>query len=544
LISAASATREEMLEVLRAARAVEGRREKEDAERSLLSFVRLMWPAVEPETPFVSGWVLEAICEHLEAVTAGEITRLLINVPPGSTKSIVSDVMWPAWEWGPQNRPHLRYLCCAYAAHLTERDNRRFKRVIEYPVFVRHWGDRFAPQPDMYSTTQVGNDKTGWKLASSVGGVGTGERADRVIIDDPNNPQQAESELVMRDTTTWFREVMPDRLNSLAKSVIVVIQQRTHDLDVSGTILDLGLNYCHLSVPMRFDAKRRIMPTDIGWIDPRTMDEDGLILDGLLPDGSIEEGSDLAGQDGVLAWSERFSFADLLELEKAKGSYAFSAQYQMLPVPRGGGIIKDIWWQLWSDEMFPEYGTCVASLDTAFKLGQQNDYSALTVWAAFAHPDTGKPKLMLRDAWRGRVNLMDLVRQLIKTCRAHKVDVLLIEDAGRGGDVRDEIYRLLGQRDIRCQLIPSTRDKVARLNDCQPIFENEVVYAPDKDWAEGVIREVSAFPFGRHDDWVDTVSLALLYLRKTGVTLRREEFDEAETAKLMFKKVRRPVYDV
>jgi predicted phage terminase large subunit-like protein len=539
-----TATRAELLAFLRMDRAATARERKRQAEQSLLSFVELMWHAVEPETPFVSGWVLEAICEHLEAVSNGELTRLLMNVPPGSTKSLVTSVFWPAWEWGPRRMPHLRYLCCAYAQHLTARDNRRFKRVLEAPLYQKFWGSVFRAQADMYSTVQVGNDKTGWKLASSVGGVGTGERADRVIIDDPNNPAEAESELVMRATTTWFREVMPDRLNSLERSAIVVIQQRTHDLDVSGTILDLGLNYCHLSIPMLFDIGRKVLPTDIGWVDPRALDEDGEVLEGLLDDGSVESDSPLAEMEGVLAWPERFSEESLAELQKEKGSYAFSAQYQMLPVPRGGGIIKEQWWQLWAPSDFPEYGTCVASLDTAFKTHQEADYSALTVWAGFEHPETGKPKVMLREAWQDRLNLVELVRRVVATCREHKVDRLLIEDASRGGDVAEEIGRLTHGREFVVELIRPAGDKVSRMNATVPVFENGIVYAPDRDWADMVIRQVSAFPYGRHDDLCDTVSQALIWLRANGVATRREEYDAMVVERRTYRKPLAAVYDV
>lgn len=537
-------SRADLLAFLRADKALREREAKQAAEQSLLAFVELMWPAVEPETPFVSGWVLEAICQHLEAVSDGDVTRLLMNVPPGSTKSLVTSVFFPAWEWGPRRKPHLRYLCCAYAAHLTARDNRRFKRILEYPLYQKLWGDVFKAQPDMYSTVQVGNDKTGWKLASSVGGVGTGERADRVIIDDPNNPAEAESELVMRATTTWFREVMPDRLNSLERSAIIVIQQRTHDLDVSGTILDLELNYCHLSIPMLFDAGRPLLMTDIGWVDPRALGEDGEVLPGLLADGSIEVGSALAERDGVLAWPERFSSDALVELQKEKGTYAFSAQYQMLCVPRGAGIIREEWWQLWAPAEFPEYGTCVASLDTAYKQHQEADFSALTVWAGFEHPETGKPKLMLREAWQERLNLSDLVRKVIATCREHRVDRLLIEDAARGIDVRDEIERLAGRREFVCELVRPAGDKVSRMNACVPVFENGIVFAPDREWADMVIRQVTAFPFGRHDDLCDTVSQALIYLRANGVAVRRDEYDEMVVERRRYRKPEIAIYDV
>jgi hypothetical protein len=169
----ASLDRAGLLAFLRTDEALRRRREKRAAEESLYEFVALMWHAVEPQTPFVGGWVLAVQCLHLEAVHRGEITRLLENVPPGSTKSLLTSVFFPAWEWGPRGMPHLRYLCCAYAGHLTMRDNRRFKMVIEDRVYQKYWGDVFRPKADMYSTVQVGNDKTGWKLASSVGGVGT-----------------------------------------------------------------------------------------------------------------------------------------------------------------------------------------------------------------------------------------------------------------------------------------------------------------------------------------------------------------------------------
>src|SRR5437879_541448 len=113
-------------------------------ETKLIDFIEYVWPVVEPATPFVRGWAIDAICEHLEAVTSGEITRLLINVPPGFTKSLITDVFWPAWEWGPRNMPHMRYVCASYAQHLTVRDNNRFRNVISNRRFKKHWGTRFG----------------------------------------------------------------------------------------------------------------------------------------------------------------------------------------------------------------------------------------------------------------------------------------------------------------------------------------------------------------------------------------------------------------
>lgn len=539
---------------------------RQACEQSLYEFVRFMWTAVEPETPFVGSWVLRAICQHLEAITNGyedqetgeheKLTRLSINVYPGATKSLLVAVFWPAWEWGPQNKPHLRYLCFAYAAHLTERDNRRFRQLVLHPRYRALWGYRFTLSGE--SIGQIVNDKSGWKLASSVGGVGTGERGDRVILDDANKPPTdadpiGESNATLKSTGAWFREILPDRLNSIERSAIVNMQQRTSDLDVSGIILDLGLPYEHLSIPMLLDtlpdrsgARRPIIETCLGWIDPRLRAdwyevEDDPEYD---PWGPVVDQDELDARDGIIADPRRFPSEALNSLRTAKGAYAWASQYQQTVTPRGGGIILQEWWECWESVDFPEFGTCIASLDTSYKQHEEADYNALTVWCAFAHPDSGKPKLMLRDAWQKRCSLADLVRDVIKTCRDHKVDTLVIEDSARGTDVADEIYRLVGRASINIELVRPAGDKISRMNACVPIFENRIVYAPDKEWSDMVIRQVSNFPRASHDDLADTVSQALIYLRRTGVAVRREEHDDEIFERRRFRKQEAAIYDV
>lgn len=154
-------------------------RKAQEGEGGLLEFVRYFWHVLEPETPLVEGWPLVTICEHLEAVTRGEVTRLLINVPPGFMKSLLTDVFWPSWEWGPMGLPHLRYVAFSYSAMLTERDNGRFRDLIVSKEYQELWGERFKVRK--VGETRITNDKHGWKLASSVGGVATGERGDRIL---------------------------------------------------------------------------------------------------------------------------------------------------------------------------------------------------------------------------------------------------------------------------------------------------------------------------------------------------------------------------
>src|SRR5262249_34997198 len=157
------------------------------------------------------------------------ITRLLINIPPGAMKSLTTNVFWPAWEWGPRDLAHMRYIGASYSHDLTIRDNLRCRRLIESYVYQRLWGGRFRLNDDQNAKVRFANDRTGFKLATSVGGLGTGERGDRFIIDDPHNLVDGESEAKRDSTLAWFSEVVPTRLNDPESSAIVIIMQRVHE---------------------------------------------------------------------------------------------------------------------------------------------------------------------------------------------------------------------------------------------------------------------------------------------------------------------------
>ena len=509
--------------------------DRADAEEDLLNFVRLTWPAIEPARPLVEGWVLGAMCEHLTAVTEGEINRLLINVPPGFMKSLLVDVFWPAWEWGPRRLPETRYLCFSYSEELTKRDNGRFRNLITSPRYRELWGGVFGPG-DQFGRRKVENDKTGWKFASSIGGVGTGERGDRVIIDDPNNVKKAESKAVLESTNLWLTEVMPDRLNDQGQSAIILIQQRTNERDCSGTLLSLEADYVHLSVPMEYDQRRHYVNA-LGWQDPRTT-------------------------EGALAWEERFPREEVAKLRRIKGSYAYAGQYQQLPAPRGGGILKRADWQLWplGGEVFaadgkpvkpleyPPFDYILASLDTALTEAEENDWSALTVWGSWRDAND-VPKLMLMEAWQARLAFYPLVQKILKSCRKRQVDRLVIEARANGISVAQEIVRLSSDEEFGVQLIDPRKaggDKVARAYAVQHLFENGLVYAPERAWAELVIGECEVFPKGAHDDLVDTVTQALWFLRKSGVALLGDERggDLRQRARPPGERQSEPIYDV
>lgn len=529
--------------VVQAARAELDRRRrlqerKVEAEESLLEFIRMFWHCVEPEKEFVEGWALEAICTHLESVTRGDIKRLIINVPPGFSKSLTTEVFWPAWEWGPRNMPTMRYICTSSQAYLTERDNGRFLRVVSDPTYQKLWGNRFTL--DLTGVSNITNDKTGFKLATTVGGISTGARANRVNIDDPNStdPKKNESDVQREGINGWVTEVMPDRLNSLEEDAIILIQQRTHESDVTATLLDRGQDYVHLCIPMEYDPMRHC-ETDIGWSDPRS-------------------------EEGELAWPERFSPEALRKMKIEKGPVAWAGQYQQSPITRGGNIIKQDWWKLYDMDyakrlgllqdgaeklVYPPFDLVVVSVDTALTEKKENCYSGCTVWGIWKD-EKDLTKLMLIYAWQERLKLHGenplstdteaqkkakegLVERIARTASAAPVGVtpkgaqaILIENKANGADVINELARLYRNRNWQLIPIDPKGDKVARAHATVPTFTQGLIYAPDKEWAQKVINQCASFPRGKDKDLVDSAVQAILYLRNSGIVLRPDEEQE------------------
>lgn len=547
---------------------------KEDAEQDFLAFVKMMWPVLEPGVPFKEGWIIDLLCDVLMAITDGELTRVCINVPPGSSKSSLLNVLWPAWEWGPCNRAQYRYISISYSDRVPVRDNLRFAKIIKHPVYQQCWGDRVQIGRD--GAEWVDNQMTGWKMVSSVSGSVTGFRGDRLLLDDLNNPQQVESEVVRETTNRFVRETMPDRLNDLAESVIVNLQQRTHQEDATGTLLKFGQDYTFVCVPAEFDPLR-IWPVvlrrdeageaipEYVWTDPRGLDADGKQLRGLAlnlrGEQIIEPGSPMARASGTSFWPERFPEETLLKLKAEKGAYAWSSQYLQIPGVRGGAIIRRDWWKLWQEHEYPPLGTVVAALDTAVEAKETADFNALTIWGAFSG-EQGEPLFLLLDAWRDRCSLAELIARVVERCRLRKVDYLVIEHKTRGRDVADEIIRQFadGGYSWETVLYKPEGDKESRLRAVAPLFSGDcrkmpdgldevtgrpryidvytggIIYAPARAWADEVIDEVAAFPYGEHDDYTDTVAMALAWTRKNGVVLRKVEWDSMEYERNVYRK--------
>jgi predicted phage terminase large subunit-like protein len=304
--------------------------DKDAAEQSFAEFVRQAWHVIDPGTKLVWGWVMDAICDHLQAVSEGRLRKVLINVPPGLCKTLLTCVFFPAWEWGPRNMPHLRYIKASYAERLSLEANLKLRRLVKSDWYQSRWGDRVQPAEDQDNKVRFGNTATGWALAMSVGGATIGERGDRFIIDDPHNTMEAESDIEREKAVAWYFEAASTRHNNPADPVEIIIMQRLHEYDVSGAILAHAgyYGFDHLCIEMEFDPNHpvaRKRPSKIAWVDPRCSQEE-------------------ANRVGALCFPERYSreAVDSLKEKFRRGEegilYAEAGQLQQWPVSRKGGM--------------------------------------------------------------------------------------------------------------------------------------------------------------------------------------------------------------
>ena len=562
--------------------------DRADCEESLYKFLKHAWRYID-SSEFTDGWPIEAVAEHLQAVTDGQLRRLIINIPPRCAKSSLTSVAFPAWTWaqptnGHTSGPGVQFLHASYAQQLSLRDSVKCRRLIESPFYQSMWGDRFKLTGDQNTKTRFDNDKGGSRLSTSVGSALTGEGGSIIVVDDPNAAQEAFSEATIHSTIEWWDSALSTRLNDPKRGSFVVIQQRLSEEDLTGHILskDVG-EWTHLCLPMRYEWRRHSYTVlgidqndeEIVWQDPRGLDEDGEPLVFVSDDGerqaiTPEAEVELDDKEGDLLWPERFGEDEVAILERQLGPWAAAGQLQQRPEPKGGGIIKREWWQTWESPIYPNMDMIIATLDTAYTTKTDNDPSALTVWGIFSSDVTAQaptmaatrggelvsysrtytetnPRVMLMYAWQGRLELHDLVTKVASICREMQVDNVLIENKAAGYSVAQEIKRMYGFERFGVQMYdPKSQDKLARLYSVQHLFAEGLVFAPIKQWADMVINQVGTFPKGKHDDLVDTVSMALRHLRDTGVILRPSEWaaETEDALKFSGSKGLEPLYPV
>jgi len=484
---------------------VKAEKARRAASASLYEFVKQSWHVVEPGVPFMESWHIEEICEHLEAVSAGEIHRLLINIPPRHSKSTIVSVMWPAWEW--ITDPAQKFLCASYSGTLSTRDNLKTRRLLQSPWYQERWGHMFKFAGDQNAKQRFENDKTGYRLATSVGGTATGEGGSRLILDDPHGAQAAQSEAMRESDLEWFDMVWSTRLNNPKTDAMVTVMQRLHERDISGHILNDIRGWEHICIPAEWDGKHR--KTILGAYDPRKV-------------------------KGELICPDRFGDKEITMLKQLLGSYGSAGQLQQDPTPSGGGILKTKHFGLWSaDDGLPPFEYILQSYDCAFTEKTTGDPTACTVWAMFTHK--GERNAMLIDAWDEHLSYPDLRAKAIKDwtteyggmskesphSRARRPDRILVEAKASGQSLL---------QDLRLAKVPAVgynpgkADKISRAHQAAPTLELGLLWIPESkknrgqpvSWAAAFLKQLAKFPVAEHDDYVDTFTQAVIYLKDDG----------------------------
>ena len=500
--------------------------ERYECEQDLYHFLITAWPHMDP-AKFVGNWHIQAVADHLQAVVDGGIQKLLINIPPRSCKTKLCSIALPAWTWaqrehGPNSGPGVKFMYASYNEGLSMEHSVECRRLMKSEWYEGLWGDRFALMADQDTKSLFTNDKGGSRAITSVGARVTGRGAQIIVVDDPNATNDANSESMLNEVTDWWDGTIRSRLNDKKTGAFIVVQQRVAENDLTGHILEkYSDGWDHLMIPLEYEPNRSFV-TGIGWKDPRT-------------------------EAGEALWPERFD--EQFVKEEKLNKYIYAGQYQQRPEVAGGGIIKREWWQLWEEKSFPPMDYIIASLDTAYTSKTENDPSAMTVWGVFTQDpvatvsriigvdgkpqyidrryDEHAPRLMLMHAWAEHLEFFDLIKKVEKTCKLLKVDKLLVENKAAGISLAQEMRRIYGASEFGIQLSdPKSMDKMARLFSVQHLFEEGVIYAPDKTWADMVITQVGAFPKAKNDDLTDTVSQAIRHLRDMGLLTRSVEREQ------------------
>jgi len=454
------------------------------AEESLYAYVQLAWPIVEPGTPFQDNWHIQAICEHLEAVSRGEIRNLLINIPPRCMKSLLVSVFWPTWEW--IHNPAKRWLFASYAQSLSMRDSLKCRRIIESDWYRFFWGDRYKLTSDQNQKGRFENDKTGYRMATSVGGSATGEGGDITVIDDPHDAQGALSDTQRSATITWHDETWSTRLNDPKTGCRVIVMQRLHEKDLSGHVLEKG-GYEHLMIPMEFEKDRKCKT--VIFEDPRT-------------------------KEGELLWPERIPEKSVEEGKKTLGSYASAGQFQQRPAPRGGGMFKREWFKI--VDAIPARAQMVRFWDLAATEKQQGNDPDYTCGCKMAHLGGST---YICDMRRGRHSPAGVEATLKQTAQLDgiSIPIWIEQEGGSSGKIVVDIWirNLLQGYPARGQK-PDTSKEV-RAGPLVSQAEAGNVYLLRGPWNEDFLAEAEVFPAGAHDDQIDAASGAYSKL-VTGIT--------------------------
>jgi predicted phage terminase large subunit-like protein len=476
--------------------------------RNLHDYIRTAWSVINPGRQFVDGWHIGAITEHLEAVSRGQIRKLLINIPFRCTKSLTVGVFWPSWEW--TFAPQTQWLCLSYAADLSTRDSLRCRTVIDSRWYQDRWGDVFQLLGDQNVKNRYENTKHGVRISTSLGGLATGEGGDRVVIDDPHNMKEIHSEVARKEVIRVWKESLCSRLNNPATGAFVGVMQRGHEKDFSGYVLAEEEGWDHLCLPMEYEPKRpvyvkredgstgvdqvetQLLPTSLGFTDPRTV-------------------------PGELLSPARFTPAVVEQLKPTLGFYAWSGQSQQRPTPAEGGLFQRKAWRFYLKAQLPQvFDEVVQSWDMAFKKTDDSSRVAGHVWGRI-----GAERYLLYRVCK-RMDFVESLKAVVTVTNLFPIALRkLVEDKANG----PAVISMLRSKVPGLYPVEPEGSKEARAQTASVYQQAGNLLLPDPSecpWTNELVEILAGVPRGEWDD-CDAMAQAMIYFGPVMAPIRLDD---------------------
>ena len=451
-----------------------GEKKKQDTiQNDFLSFVKHVWP------DFVEGKHHKRIADKFNKLASGEIKRLIINMPPRHTKSEFGSYLLPAWMVG--KNPKLKIIQSTNTTELSVRFGRKAKALIDSPEYQKVFKTKL--REDSQAAGKWETAQGGEYYAAGVGSAITGRGADLLIIDDPHSEQDAMNAQALERTYEWYTSGPRQRLQPGGS--IIVIMTRWNEKDLTGRLLN---------------AQKEVKADQWHVVE----------FPAIMPSGQP-------------VWPEYWKLEDLESVKASIPLSKWNAQYMQNPTSEEGALIKREWWRPWEHEELPPLEHVIQSYDTAFMKKQTADFSAITTWGVFRPSEDDPPNLILVDAVKARYEFPELRRVALEQYGYWNPETVIIESKASGLPLTYEL-RKMGIPVIN--FTPSKgNDKHTRVNAVSPMFESGLIWAPkEMEFAQEVIEECAAFPYGDHDDLVDSMTQALMRFRQGGLINHPEDY--------------------
>lgn len=471
------------------------------AEKSLRHYTKQAWHKMNPGRALEWNWHIDVITDHLEAAYNKEIRKLLINIPPRFAKSLLVCVFFMTWVWIKDATK--RFMFASYSKEFSKRDSGRSRNLIQSSWFQSRWGDRFSLSEDQNEKMLFNNNKTGFRLATSVGGTATGEGADISVVDDAHKPAEVYSDTTREGVITWHKETWSSRVIDEKTAVKIVVGQRLHKKDLPGYLLNEEGGWDAVILPLEATPKKffttKIAPNGY---DPRT-------------------------QEGELLHEARIGPKEVVEIKRRSGTLGYVGQYQQDPIASEGNLFKRRWWRFHRPEgraawgqarrpdgclspdisparVLPTLDRYLISLDCNFMEGNKNSRVCLGVWGV----EGANKYLLTRKA--DQIGFTDTLEWLKNAVIEWPLAAeKLIENKANGPAVINTLSSIIAG----LIAIEPQGSKEARAAACSPEVESGNVYLPEgADYLEDYVGEMAAFPLGDFDDQVDMTSQVLNHL--------------------------------